>query len=31
VRSPSTWRYDVGVKLPVYEQRGLRELFAELA
>lgn len=27
VRSPSTWRYDVGVKLAVYEQRGLRELW----
>jgi Uma2 family endonuclease len=27
VRSPSTWRYDVGVKRHVYEQRGLRELW----
>ncbi len=27
VRSPSTWRYDVGVKRSVYEQRGLRELW----
>jgi len=27
VRSPSTWRYDVGVKRNVYEQRGLRELW----
>jgi Uma2 family endonuclease len=27
VRSPSTWRYDIGVKLPVYEERGLHELW----
>ncbi len=27
VRSPSTWRYDVGVKLPIYEQNGLPELW----
>lgn len=27
VRSPTTWRYDVGVKKRVYEQRGLRELW----
>ena len=27
VRSPSTWRYDVGVKRHVYEQRGVRELW----
>ncbi|MEY2441976.1 MAG: putative restriction endonuclease [bacterium] len=27
VRSPSTWRYDVGVKLPLYEQKGLAELW----
>jgi Uma2 family endonuclease len=27
VRSPSTWRYDVGVKKAVYERLGLRELW----
>ena len=27
VRSPSTWRYDVGVKRSVYERHGLRELW----
>ena len=27
VRSPSTWRYDVKVKLHVYEERGLPELW----
>lgn len=27
VRSPSTWRYDVGVKKCVYERRGLPELW----
>ena len=27
VRSPSTWRYDVGVKRRVYEQQGLPELW----
>ncbi len=27
VRSPSTWRYDVGVKRQVYEDHGLRELW----
>ena len=27
VRSPSTWRYDVGTKKRVYEERGLRELW----
>jgi Uma2 family endonuclease len=27
VRSPSTWRYDVGVKRSVYEREGLRELW----
>jgi Uma2 family endonuclease len=27
VRSPSTWRYDVGVKRQVYEQHGLRALW----
>ena len=27
VRSPSTWRYDVGVKKSVYEQQGLPELW----
>ena len=27
VRSPSTWRYDVGVKKAVYEERGLPELW----
>jgi Uma2 family endonuclease len=27
VRSPSTWRYDVGVKKSVYEQRALPELW----
>ena len=27
VRSPSTWRYDVGVKRDVYEQQGLPELW----
>jgi Uma2 family endonuclease len=27
VRSLSTWRYDVGVKLPAYEQKGLAELW----
>ena len=27
VRSPSTWRYDVGVKLAVYEQQRLAELW----
>ena len=27
VRSPSTWRYDVGVKQRVYEARGLPELW----
>lgn len=27
VRSPSTWRYDVGVKRQVYEAQGLAELW----
>jgi len=27
VRSPSTWRYDIGAKKAVYERRGLRELW----
>ena len=27
VRSPSTWRYDVGAKKDGYERRGLRELW----
>ena len=27
VRSPSTWRYDVGVKKQLYEARGLPELW----
>jgi len=27
VRSPSTWRYDVGVKKAAYERRGLPELW----
>ena len=27
VRSPSTWRYDVGVKKAGYERRGVRELW----
>ncbi|MDQ6751074.1 MAG: Uma2 family endonuclease [Actinomycetota bacterium] len=27
VRSPSTWRYDIGVKRSGYERRGLRELW----
>ncbi|PZS09335.1 MAG: Uma2 family endonuclease [Solirubrobacterales bacterium] len=27
VRSPSTWRYDVGIKKAKYEQRGLPELW----
>ncbi|MDX6720418.1 MAG: hypothetical protein QOJ63_2672 [Solirubrobacteraceae bacterium] len=27
VRSPSTWRYDVGVKKSVYERQGLPELW----
>lgn len=27
VRSPSTWRYDVGTKKTRYEQHGLRELW----
>ncbi len=27
VRSPSTWRFNVGVKRAVYEQQGLRELW----
>lgn len=27
VRSPSTWRYDVGVKRAVYEREGLQELW----
>lgn len=27
VRSPSTWRFDIGTKKRVYEQRGLRELW----
>jgi Uma2 family endonuclease len=27
VRSPSTWRYDVGVKKSAYERRGLPELW----
>jgi len=27
VRSPSTWRYDVGVKKRIYEARGLAELW----
>ncbi len=27
IRSPSTWRYDVGTKKRVYEERGLRELW----
>jgi Uma2 family endonuclease len=27
VRSPSTWRFDIGTKKRVYQQRGLRELW----
>jgi Uma2 family endonuclease len=27
IRSPSTWRYDVGAKKSVYERRGLPELW----
>jgi Uma2 family endonuclease len=27
IRSPSTWRYDVGTKRRVYEERGLPELW----
>lgn len=27
MRSPSTWRYDVGVEKSVYEERGLAELW----
>lgn len=27
IRSPSTWRYDVGTKKSVYEREGLRELW----
>lgn len=27
VRSPSTWRYDVGAKMLAYERAGLRELW----
>lgn len=27
VRSESTWRYDIGVKKPIYEQQGLRALW----
>ncbi len=27
VRSPSTWRYDIGAKKASYERRGLRELW----
>lgn len=27
VRSPSTWRYDIGTKKRVYEERGLPELW----
>jgi Uma2 family endonuclease len=27
VRSPSTWRYDIGAKKAGYERRGLRELW----
>ena len=27
VRSPSTWRYDVGAKLATYERQGLAELW----
>ncbi len=27
VRSPSTWRYDIGAKKAVYEREGLRELW----
>ncbi|MGI8750209.1 MAG: Uma2 family endonuclease [Thermoleophilaceae bacterium] len=27
VRSPSTWRFDVGVKRTAYEQHGLPELW----
>lgn len=27
IRSPSTWRYDVGTKKRVYEREGLRELW----
>lgn len=27
VRSPSTWRFDVGIKLQRYEKAGLRELW----
>jgi len=27
VRSPSTWRYDIGVKRTTYERAGLRELW----
>lgn len=27
VRSPSTWRYDIGIKKAAYERRGLRELW----
>jgi len=26
-RSPSTWRYDIGVKREIYEQAGVRELW----
>ncbi len=27
IRSPSTWRHDIGVKKSVYEREGLRELW----
>jgi Uma2 family endonuclease len=27
IRSPSTWRYDVGVKKTIYERQGLAELW----
>ncbi len=27
VRSPSTWRYDIGAKKAAYEREGLRELW----
>lgn len=27
IRSPSTWRYDIGVKKAAYERNGLRELW----
>jgi len=29
VRSPSTWRYDIGVKKTYYERHGAAEIFGD--